>query len=137
MSESDRQTEPRRYGEFVLQDKLGVGGMGVVYRATHDRFGDIVVKQIGGAFKPEGTALRRFQREALAAQRVDSPRVVRCYGLEQLDGNLFKRRGFRALCGIGGSCSFAFGSLTSRTFFFLTPHPLLLLTPQSLFLFAP
>jgi serine/threonine protein kinase/formylglycine-generating enzyme required for sulfatase activity len=57
--------------------------MGIVYLAEHPTFGQVCLKVIKPDFQPNNTMLRRFQREAEAARRIQHPNVVRCYGLKK------------------------------------------------------
>ncbi len=69
--------------KYRIEARLGRGGMGVVYRATH------LVSQKAVALKwmlrstADGSAHRRLQREALAAGRIDHPNVVDVYDVGQ------------------------------------------------------
>ncbi len=75
--------EGRRLGRCMITSELGKGAMGVVYRATHDEYGDVVVKTITPEWQAHGPMLRRFRREAEAARRVEHAHVVRGFGLEE------------------------------------------------------
>ncbi|MEP6707694.1 MAG: serine/threonine protein kinase, partial [Pyrinomonadaceae bacterium] len=55
-------------GKYRLDEKLGVGGMGTVYRATHlliDR--PVAIKVLNSRFVEDEAAQIRFRREARAA----------------------------------------------------------------------
>jgi WD40 repeat protein len=70
-----------------LRELLGVGGMGVVYRARQpalDR--DVAVKLLREAH-PEGPRSReRFQQEARAVARLEHPNLVRVYEFGEVPG---------------------------------------------------
>ncbi len=76
----------QRLGACTIVAKLGAGAMGIVYRATHDEHGDVVVKTVMPEFQARGDMARRFKREAEAARRIDGRHVVRGYGLEEANG---------------------------------------------------
>ncbi len=64
-------------GNYVILDKLGVGGMGVVFKARHRRLGRIVaLKILPPSFARDRTALARFRREVEAAGKLKHPNIV-------------------------------------------------------------
>src|SRR5262249_36809230 len=73
-----------------LHEKLGEGGMGVVYRARDVRLDQPrAVKVVrAGAFAGD-EARDRFNREARAAARLNHPGVVRIYALGEHQGALY------------------------------------------------
>jgi serine/threonine protein kinase len=63
-------------GGYRIESVLGVGGMGVVYRASGPDNQRVAVKLIKDDYARDETFLRRFSREARIAQTVSSPHVV-------------------------------------------------------------
>src|SRR2546421_820445 len=64
-------------GKYRLDERLGGGGMGTVYRATHlliDR--PVAIKVLSQRFLGDETAQHRFHREARAAGRMQHPNAV-------------------------------------------------------------
>jgi serine/threonine protein kinase len=64
-------------GKYRLDERLGVGGMGTVYRALHlliDR--PVAVKVLNPRFVEDEAARTRFRREARAAGRLQHPNAV-------------------------------------------------------------
>ena len=64
-------------GKYRLDELLGGGGMGTVYRATHlliDR--PVAIKVLSQRFVGDSTAKQRFHREARAAGRMHHPNAV-------------------------------------------------------------
>jgi serine/threonine-protein kinase len=64
-------------GKYRLDERLGGGGMGTVYRATHlliDRA--VALKVLSQRFVGDQTAQQRFRREARAAGRIQHPNAV-------------------------------------------------------------
>ena len=64
-------------GKYRLDERLGGGGMGTVYRATHlliDR--PVAIKVLSQRFVGDSTAKQRFRREARAAGRMHHPNAV-------------------------------------------------------------
>ena len=72
---------------FEIVDKLGEGGMGVVYKArdTHlDRFVAIKVLPPEKVANPERK--RRFVQEAKSASALNHPHIVTIYDIDEVDG---------------------------------------------------
>jgi serine/threonine-protein kinase len=64
-------------GKYRLEERLGGGGMGTVYRATHlliER--QVAVKVLSQRFIGDETAQQRFRREARASGRMHHPNAV-------------------------------------------------------------
>ncbi len=79
-------SEQRRLGPYRLEQLLGQGGMGVVYRAWDERLERAVaVKQVRRGAGADLQARRRFQREARAAARLSHPAVVHLYDVVSTD----------------------------------------------------
>ncbi|MEM7310446.1 MAG: serine/threonine-protein kinase [Planctomycetota bacterium] len=102
---------PEQLGEYRLLERLGGGGMGVVYRAVQTTLGrDVALKLIrpGQLFSP-GTR-RRFRREAEALARLRHPGIVSVYGVGEEDGIPF----YAMELVEGGSLERALGRLRGR-----------------------
>ena len=96
-------------GSYVILDKLGQGGMGVVLKAEHRRMARwVALKVLSPKLVGTPDALRRFQREVKAAARLTHPNIVLAYDadlagrtpflvMEYVDGtdlsSLVKKRG--------------------------------------------
>jgi serine/threonine-protein kinase len=75
-----------------MQERLGVGGMGVVWRARDVRLDRAeAVKVIRGSPCAGEEAHDRFQREARAVARLDHPGVVRLYSFGEHGESLYLR----------------------------------------------
>jgi serine/threonine-protein kinase len=72
---------------YRLKDKLGEGGMGVVWRATDttlDR--EVAIKILPEAFALDTERLARFEREAKLLASLNHPNIASVYGLHRHDG---------------------------------------------------
>ena len=77
-------------GNYVIQDKLGEGGMGMVLKAEHQRMDRVVALKVHAprlVRTPE--ALARFQREVKAAARLNHASIVLAYDADEADGTHF------------------------------------------------
>jgi eukaryotic-like serine/threonine-protein kinase len=75
-------------GRYEIQELLGSGGMGVVYRAFDREVGESVAikalrPDLGGI---DATLLERFKQELRLARRITHRNVVRTYDLGEVDG---------------------------------------------------
>ncbi len=63
--------------KYQIEEKIGEGGMGKVYRATHIQIGHTVaVKILHSQLATDQTAIERFRREARAAAYIQHPNAV-------------------------------------------------------------
>jgi formylglycine-generating enzyme required for sulfatase activity len=71
-------------GPYVLLERLGVGGMGEVYKARHELLGRLTALKVmrGDLPVPEAT-VQRFQREARAAARLEHVNIVAVHDASQ------------------------------------------------------
>lgn len=77
-------------GNYVLLDKLGQGGMGMVLKAEHKRMKRVVaLKVLSPTVTESPEAVRRFQRETVAAARLVHPNIVAAYDADQDQGRHF------------------------------------------------
>ncbi len=78
---------PLQIGPYQLVEKLGEGGMGVVYKALDTKLNrPVAVKLMPDCRRQSPHALARFHREMVAAARVDHPNIVRAHDADEVDG---------------------------------------------------
>jgi eukaryotic-like serine/threonine-protein kinase len=61
---------------YIIREKIGAGGMGVVYRAHDERLSrDVAIKVLPSELLSDDTALKRFRKEALALAKLNHPNI--------------------------------------------------------------
>ncbi|HET6836589.1 MAG TPA: protein kinase [Gemmatimonadales bacterium] len=75
-------------GRYEIQEELGAGGMGVVYKAFDREVGEtLALKAIRPEFRQlDPTLLERFKQELRLARRITHRNVVRTFDLGEADG---------------------------------------------------
>ncbi|QDU95053.1 serine/threonine protein kinase [Lignipirellula cremea] len=68
---------PRRIGPYLLRERLGAGGMGVVYEAFHVHLKRVVALKLLSEEQHHPQAIERFLVEMEAIGQLDNPHVVR------------------------------------------------------------
>ena len=77
----------RRIGAYQVHERIGVGGMGEVYRARDTKLGrDVAIKILPRLFTSDSDRLARFEREARVLASLNHPHIGAIYGLEDADG---------------------------------------------------
>ena len=71
---------------FELVKELGRGAMGAVWKARANSGEIVALKLLHPHLAADDEALRRFEREAEIASRLDSPRIVRVHGFGRREG---------------------------------------------------
>src|SRR5213075_3104078 len=72
-------------GEYTIERKIGEGGMGSVYLATHPLIGKrAAIKVISRTLSSDRTSVQRFVQEARAANAIGHPNIVDVFSLGTL-----------------------------------------------------
>ncbi len=71
--------EGRNLDHFLVQQIIGGGGMGAVFRGIDQRLDRVVAIKVIPGSKRDPETLRRFQVEAQAAARLDHPNIARVF----------------------------------------------------------
>lgn len=74
-------------GNYVIEEELGRGGMGVVLKARHRRMQRrVAIKVLPARLTEDGEAIARFQREVVAASQLEHQNIVGAYDADEIDG---------------------------------------------------
>ena len=77
-------------GDFRIEDEIGRGGMGVVYRAAQISLErPVALKVISEALSDRDGFIERFERESRLAASLDHPNIIPVYAAGEHDGVLF------------------------------------------------
>ena len=75
---------------YHIVEKLGAGGMGVVYRAHDEKLDrDVALKVLPAGALAEESARRRFQQEAQALSQLNHPNVCTIHEIGESEGQTF------------------------------------------------
>jgi serine/threonine-protein kinase len=76
-------------GQYVIHEKIGEGGMGAVYRASHAMLKRPTAIKLIAPGRAGETASARFEREVMAASRLSHPNNVAIYDFGRTRGGVF------------------------------------------------
>lgn len=71
---------PDKIGPYLIDSKIGSGGMGNVYHGTHEATGqEAAIKVLPASMAREEGFVNRFSREVAALRKVSSPHIVQIF----------------------------------------------------------
>ena len=77
-------------GNYVISEKIGEGGMGMVFRASHKVLKrDVALKVLSPSVIKDKNAVKRFLREVEAAAKLTHPNIVAALDADQASGTYF------------------------------------------------
>jgi serine/threonine-protein kinase len=75
----------QRVGEYIVDDKLGEGAFGIVFRATHPVIGKVVaIKVLARKFSVDPEMVSRFVAEAKAVNQIRHRHIIDIFSFSQL-----------------------------------------------------
>lgn len=84
------QSTTNQFGPYLVQEKLGGGGMAVVYKALNTETRDkVALKVLRASIMEQPGVVERFKQEAMIANRLQHPNIVRVQNYGSIKGRYF------------------------------------------------
>src|SRR5512146_3015304 len=78
---------PERLGHYRLLERIGAGGMGVVYRAHDEHLDrDVAVKVLPPGTINDESARKRFRKEARSLSKLNHPNIATVHDFDSHEG---------------------------------------------------
>ncbi len=88
--EPEEDLSGRTVLHYRVKEKIGGGGMGIVYRAGDTRLNrEVAIKALPAIFSADPERLARFEREARLLATLSHPNIAAIYGLEECEGKRY------------------------------------------------
>ena len=89
-SSKPEASDPKRLGKYVLEKRLGTGGMGTVFLAVDsDLHRTVALKLLPKDRAANPTLVKRFKSEGQAAARLEHDNIVKVFEAGQIQGQLY------------------------------------------------
>ena len=75
-----------KLGQYVVQEFIGEGAMGTVYRAYHEQLERTGAVKVMHAISPDKDSIARFRHEAQAIARMRHPNILNVFDFGEYDG---------------------------------------------------
>jgi serine/threonine protein kinase len=77
----------KTFGQYEILERIGVGGMGEVYRARDTKLSrTVAIKVLPELFAADAERLARFEREARLSASLNHPHIATLYDFVHADG---------------------------------------------------
>ena len=89
LSSPGPQPVPAAVGQYRIEEKLGEGGMGQVYKARDTKLNRPVAIKFLSEDLADAAARRRFQREAQMASSLNHPHILTVHDAGEIEGRQY------------------------------------------------